>query len=123
MSIKFTKKHEWVKVEDGAGYVGITDFAQHHLSDIVFVDLPKVGFKLEVGKMFASVESVKAVSDVFAPVSGTVLEINEELENAPELINENAQESWLVKIEIADEKEMDVLMNEEEYGEFCKNEE
>ena len=123
MIIKFTKKHEWVKIEGGVGYIGITDFAQHHLSDIVFVELPKIGAKLEAGKMFASVESVKAVSDVFAPVSGTVAEINEELENAPELINEDANESWLVKIELANAEEAALLMNEEEYGEFCKTEE
>ena len=123
MSIKFTKKHEWVKIEDGAAYIGITDFAQHHLSDIVFVELPLVGAKLEAGKMFASVESVKAVSDVFAPLGGTVTEINSELENAPELINENALASWLVKIEVSNSAEADSLMNEAEYAEFCKTEE
>jgi len=123
MSMKFTHKHEWIKVEDGVAYIGISDFAQQHLSDIVFVELPKVGAKLEAGRMFASVESVKAVSDVFAPASGTVLAINAELENAPELLNENAQENWLVKIELADEQELAMLMNEEEYEEFCKNEE
>jgi len=123
MDIRFTKKHEWVRVEDKAAYIGITDFAQHALSDIVFVELPKIGAKLKAGAMFASVESVKAVSDVFAPVSGTVIEINEELENAPELLNENADENWIAKIELADDKELDSLMNKEEYEEYCKNEE
>lgn len=122
MMIKFTKKHEWVRVEEGAAFIGLSDFAQEALSDIVFVELPKIGAVLTAGKMFASVESVKAVSDVYAPVSGTVLEINEELENAPELINESALESWIVKIELADDKELDALMNEEEYEEFCKTE-
>jgi glycine cleavage system H protein len=123
MTIKFTKKHEWIKTEGGAAYVGITDFAQHALGDIIFVELPKAGAKIEVGKMFASVESVKAVSDVFAPVSGTVVEINGELENAPELLNEDAAANWIVKVELADEGELAALMDAEEYGEFCKNEE
>ena len=121
--IKFTKKHEWIRVEDGAAFIGLTDFAQEALSDIVFVELPKIGAKLVAGKMFASVESVKAVSDVYAPASGTVLEINEELENAPELINESPLESWIAKIELADEAELDALMAEEEYAEFCETEE
>jgi len=123
MEMRFTKKHEWVKAADGIAYIGLTDFAQHALSDIVFVDLPKIGATLAAGKMFASVESVKAVSDVFAPVSGTVIEINEELESAPELINEDANETWLVKIEFAGDSELAALMNEAEYEEFCKNEE
>lgn len=123
MSMKFTKKHEWIKVEGGAAYVGLSDFAQHSLSDIVFVELPKVGATLAAGKMFASVESVKAVSDVFAPASGTVIEINEELESAPELINENAHEHWIAKIELADATELDTLMDEEEYAKFCETEE
>lgn len=121
--MKFTKKHEWIRVEQDGAYIGLSDFAQHALSDIVFVELPKVGATIEAGKMFASVESVKAVSDVFAPVGGTVIEVNEGLENAPELINENAHEHWIAKIEIADEKELDTLMNEEEYAAFCKEEE
>jgi glycine cleavage system H protein len=123
MSVKFTKKHEWIKAEGGAAYIGITDFAQHALGDIIFVELPKIGAKLEVGKMFASVESVKAVSDVFAPAAGTVAEINEALENAPELLNDDAFENWLVKIELADAGELDALMDEAEYAEFCKHEE
>jgi glycine cleavage system H protein len=121
--MKFTNKHEWVKAENGTAYIGITDFAQNALSDIVFVELPKIGARLEAGKMFASVESVKAVSDVFAPVSGTVIEINKELESAPELINENAHENWIAKIEMADSRELDSLMNEKEYEEFCNTEE
>jgi glycine cleavage system H protein len=110
-------------VEGNTGLIGLTDFAQNALSDIVFVDLPKVGAKIEAGKMFASVESVKAVSDVYAPISGTVVEVNEELEATPELINENADETWIAKIEIADTAELDALMGEDEYVEFCKSEE
>ena len=121
MMIKFTKKHEWIKVEGGIAYIGITDFAQHALSDIVFVELPNIGVKIEAGKMFASVESVKAVSDVFAPASGTVMEVNEGLENAPELLNLDANENWIAKIELADDKELASLMDEEAYEEFCKN--
>jgi len=121
--IKFTKKHEWIRVEGGEAFIGLSDFAQHALSDIVFVELPKVGAKLEAGKMFASVESVKAVSDVYAPASGTVLATNEELENAPELINESPMESWIAKISLANAAELDVLMDEAEYEEFCKTEE
>ena len=121
MSFKYTKNHEWVKIEESMAYIGITDYAQEHLSDIVFVDLPKVGAKLIAGKVFASVESVKAVSDVYAPIGGTVTEISEALENAPELLNENALENWLVRIELTDATEADALMSEEEYAEFCKH--
>jgi len=124
MSIKFSDKHEWIKTEGKTAYIGISDFAQNALSDIVFVELPKTGAKLETGKAFGTVESVKAVSELFAPASGTVTEINRELEDAPELLNANADETWIVKIEICDgiEKELDSLMNKEEYEEFCRNE-
>ncbi|MCL1975069.1 MAG: glycine cleavage system protein GcvH [Firmicutes bacterium] len=121
MGFKFTKNHEWVKIEEGTAYIGISDYAQQHLSDIVFVDLPKVGVKLTAGKVFASVESVKAVSDVYAPIGGTVIEISEALENAPELLNENALENWLVKIEPADIAEADALMDEDAYTVFCQH--
>ncbi|MCL1858739.1 MAG: glycine cleavage system protein GcvH [Oscillospiraceae bacterium] len=124
MFIKFTQKHEWVKSEGKTAYIGISDFAQNALGDIVFVELPQTGAKLESGKAFGSVESVKAVSEIYAPVSGTVTEVNSELEDAPELLNADAYESWIVKIELDanSETELDSLMNEEEYGEFCKNE-
>ena len=122
MSIKFSKNHEWVKTEGSIAYIGISDFAQNALSDIVYVELPKIGAKLESGKEFGSVESVKAVSELYAPVSGTVTEINEELENSPELLNANADDTWIVKIELSDGSEVDSLMDKEEYEEFCKNE-
>ena len=122
MGILFTKKHEWIKAEGKSASVGISDFAQCSLGDIVFVELPKVGAKLEAGKAFASVESVKAVSELYAPVSGVVTEVNEQLEDAPELLNEDAYENWVVKIEISDESELGALMGEDEYEEFCKNE-
>ena len=122
MSIKFSDKHEWIKTEGKTAYIGISDFAQNALSDIVFVEFPKIGAKLEAGKAFGSVESVKAVSELFAPVSGIVTEINGELENAPELLNANADETWIIKIKLDDIKELDLLMGKEEYGEFCENE-
>ena len=122
MSIKFTKEHEWIKFEGGTAYIGISDFAQNALSDIVFVELPKTGVKLEAGKVFGSVESVKAVSEIFMPVAGAVTEINEELENTPELLNANAEETWIIKIELDNDTEPDSLMTKEEYEEFCKNE-
>ena len=123
MSIKFTKEHEWIKFDDGTAYIGISDFAQNALSDIVFVELPKIGAKIKAGKEFGSVESVKAVSEIFAPVSGTVIEINEELENTPELLNADAEETWIVKIELDNDTEIDSdsLMTKEEYEVFCKN--
>jgi len=123
MSVKFTKTHEWIKTEGGTAFIGISNYAQEHLSDIVFVELPKVGAKLAAGKMIATVESVKAVSDVYVPVSGTVVDVNKRLESAPELLNQNAMENWIVKIEFVDAGELDALMDEAAYEEFCKNEE
>ena len=97
--LKYTKSHEWVKEEDGFCYVGLTDYAQSELSDLVFVNLPEVGDEVEAGETFADVESVKAASDVYSPVTGTVAEINEELLDAPEKINEDPYGAWLVKVE------------------------
>ena len=98
---RYTKEHEWISVAGASGTVGITDYAQSSLGDIVFVDLPKVGDRLEAGKIFGSVESVKAVSDLFSPVSGTVTAVNEELKNAPEWINADANSTWMVKLDVA----------------------
>ena len=116
MSIKFSNEHEWVNDE---GYIGISDFAQNSLGDIVFVELPNVGAELEAGKTFGSVESVKAVSELYAPVSGTVTEVNDTLEDAPELLNEDPFENWIIKVELSNIDELDSLMNEETYKEFC----
>src|SRR6201995_297226 len=99
-SYRYTREHEWI--DAGEGKVGITDYAQDTLGDIVFVDLPKVGASVEKGKVFGSVESVKAVSDLYAPVSGTVLEVNEELTNTPEKINTDAHGSWMIKVKLTD---------------------
>jgi glycine cleavage system H protein len=119
---RYTKEHEWIEAEGKVGKVGITDYAQNTLGDIVFVDLPKVGSSLEKGKVFGSVESVKAVSDLYSPVTGTVTEVNEELATAPEKINTDAHGAWLLKVEITDPKEVDGLLNAADYEKFVKEE-
>ena len=120
---KFTDKHEWVTVENGIATAGITDFAKEALGDIVYVELTAPGAVINQGKPFGSIESVKAVSELYAPLSGTITEVNEALEDAPELLNENAYENWIIKIAPDDEGELSSLMDEEEYKEFCKNNE
>ncbi len=117
---RYTREHEWIEV--GAGKVGITDYAQNTLGDIVFVDLPKVGATVEKGKVFGSVESVKAVSDLYSPVTGTVLEVNEELATAPEKINTDAHSAWLLKVKIADPSQVDDLLSAEDYEKYVKEE-
>jgi glycine cleavage system H protein len=119
---RYTKEHEWIEAGGKIGKVGITDYAQNTLGDIVFVDLPKVGSSLERGKVFGSVESVKAVSDLYSPVTGTVTEVNEELATAPEKINSDAHGAWLLKVELADPKEVDGLLNAVDYEKFVKEE-
>lgn len=117
----FTKDHEWVRVQGKVVVVGITDYAQDELGDVVFVDLPSVGDQVEEGGGFAVVESVKAVSDIYAPVSGTIVKVNTELEDSPELINESPYEQgWIVEIELAEGTQLDDLMSEEEYEAFIK---
>ena len=113
---KYTKEHEWVLVEGDTGTIGITDHAQHELGDIVYVDLPKVGAQMEKGKALGSVESVKAVSDVYAPVSGEVTEINGLLADAPEKLNEDPHgAAWLVKLKLSAPAEVENLMTAAEY--------
>ena len=119
---RYTKEHEWIQVDGKIGTVGITDYAQNSLGDIVFVDLPKVGDTIEAGKSFGSVESVKAVSDLFAPVSGTVTAINEELKDAPERINAEANTTWLLKVELSDAKQVDGLLSAADYEKFTSEE-
>ena len=119
---KYTKEHEWISVDGTKGTVGITDYAQNSLGDIVFVDLPKVGDSIEAGKSFGSVESVKAVSDLFAPVSGTVTAINEELKDAPEKINSDANTTWMLKVELSDAKQVDGLLSAADYEKFISEE-
>jgi glycine cleavage system H protein len=121
-SYRYTKEHEWIEVAGKTGKIGITDYAQDSLGDIVFVDLPKVGSKVEKGKTFGSVESVKAVSDLFSPVTGTVVEVNQELATAPEKINSDAHGSWILKVELADPSEVDGLLAAADYEKFVQEE-
>lgn len=120
--LKYAKGHEWVRVEESRAYIGITDFAQDELGDIVFIELPEVGTGVEEGDILGSVESVKAASDIYAPVSGTVIEVNDELEGSPELVNEEPFESWIAVIEMEDTEELNDLMDAEEYQKFCEEE-
>ncbi len=119
-NLKFSKEHEWVKVEGTKAFVGISDYAQKALGDIVYVELPKVGATITSGKTFGSVESVKAVSDIFAPISGKIVEINQALNDAPELLNQAPYENWIVAIEIANASELDTLLNLKDYNAFCE---
>lgn len=115
--LMYTKEHEWIKKEDGNKVrIGITDFAQDELGDIVFVELPDTDDTIDVDDSFGSVESVKTVSELYAPVSGTVVEVNEELEDSPELVNESAYEkAWMIVIELSDETELENLLTAEQY--------
>ncbi|MCF0136333.1 MAG: glycine cleavage system protein GcvH [Lachnospiraceae bacterium] len=115
--LKYSQDHEWVKEEDGVVTIGISDFAQSQLGDLVYVNLPEVGDEVVVGESFGDVESVKAVSEVLSPVTGVVCEINEEILDAPESINEAAFDAWFIKVK--DVTEYDELMNAEEYEAFC----
>lgn len=117
--LKYTKKHEWVKIEGNTAVIGITDLAQSLLGDVVFVELPEIGSEVKAEESIASVESVKAVSNVFAPVSGKVIEVNSMLDDSSDLINSDAfGEGWVVKLELSDATELDNLMSVEDYGKF-----
>jgi glycine cleavage system H protein len=119
---KYTKEHEWIKVDGTTGTIGITDHAQQALGDIVFVELPKPGAKLESGKSFGTVESVKAVSDLFAPVSGTVTEVNADLSSAPEKVNSEPHKAWMVKITLTNPTEVNSLLSAADYEKFVAEE-
>jgi glycine cleavage system H protein len=119
---KYTKEHEWIEIVGTKGTVGITDYAQNSLGDIVFVDLPKVGDTLEAHKIFGSVESVKAVSDLYSPVSGTVTAVNEELKDAPEKINADANNTWMLKLDVTNAAEVDGLLTVADYEKFISEE-
>ena len=117
--LKYTKEHEWIKVEDKNAAIGITDYAQGELGDIVFIELPKVGTEVKKMQAFGTIEAVKAVSDLFAPVSGKVIEINEMLEDDPMSINRDPYgEGWMIKIELADPGELDELLAADKYSEL-----
>jgi glycine cleavage system H protein len=119
---KYTKEHEWIKADGKSATIGITDHAQESLGDIVFVDLPKPGADIAAGKTFGSVESVKAVSDLYAPASGTVTEVNGELATAPEKINKNAHDSWMIKLTLKDPNELNGLLSAADYEKFVAEE-
>jgi glycine cleavage system H protein len=116
----YTESHEYVKVKDGFGYIGITDYAQNQLGNVVYVDMPEVGDEVTAGEEFGAVESVKAASDLTSPVSGTVEEINEALEDEPELINKDAFANWIIKVRLSDASELDNLMDAAAYTELIE---
>lgn len=118
----YSESHEFVKVEGEYGYVGITDYAQNALGNVVYVDMPEVDDSVEAGEEFGAVESVKAASDLNSPVSGKVVEVNEILEDSPELINKDAYANWIIKVELSDKSELDGLMNAAAYEEYCAKE-
>lgn len=118
----YSESHEWVKTDGSDAVIGITDFAQHALGALSYVDMPEEDDEVTAGEEFGAVESVKAASDLISPVSGTVTEINGELEDSPELLNEDPYENWIIKVRMSDESELEGLMDAAAYEEFCKNE-
>ena len=116
----YSESHEYVKVEGEYGYVGITDYAQHQLGNVVYVDMPEVDDDVTAGEEFGAVESVKAASDLISPISGTVVEINEVLEDEPEQINKDAFANWIMKVKLSDASELESLMSASQYEEICK---
>ena len=118
----YSESHEYLKVKGNIGIIGITDYAQHALGNVVYVDMPDVDDEVEAGAEFGAVESVKAASDLNSPVSGTVVEVNEALEDTPELINQDAYANWIIKVEMSDESELENLMDATAYEAFCEKE-
>ncbi len=116
----YSESHEFVRVDGDCAYIGITDYAQNALGNVVYVDMPEVDDEVEAGEGFGAVESVKAASDLNSPVSGTVVEVNEALEDAPELINKAAFDNWIIKVKLSDKSELDALMDAAAYEDFCK---
>lgn len=118
-AIRCTSEHEWVRAEEGLAVVGLTDYAQGELGDIVYVELPEVGARFEKGEVFGTIESVKSVSDIYSPVSGEIKAVNRELETHPELVNQDCyHQGWIVKLDMFDPSELDDLMTDAEYEEF-----
>lgn len=120
--IYYSPTHEYIKVDGNIGYIGITDYAQRALGNVVYVDMPETGDEIEAGEDFGAIESVKAASDLIAPVSGEVIEVNEALVDNPRLVNEDAMNNWIIKVEIADAAQLDELLDEEAYKELCEKE-
>ena len=116
----YSESHEYVRVEGDYGFIGITDYAQNALGNVVYVDMPEVDDEVTAGEEFGAVESVKAASDLNSPVSGTVVEVNEALDDAPELVNQDAYENWIIKVQLSDKSELDNLMDAKAYEEFCE---
>ncbi len=116
----YSESHEYVRVDGNIGYIGITDYAQHALGNVVYVDMPEVDDEVTAGEEFGAVESVKAASDLNSPVSGTVVEVNEALDDTPELLNQDAFENWIIKVELSDKGELDSLMGAKAYASFCE---
>ncbi len=121
--LRYTKEHEWIRTEDGVGTVGVTDYAQDQLGDIVYVDLPETGKQLSQLAVFGEIESVKAVSELYSPVTGEVIEGNQALADKPELINDSPYgDGWIMKVRLSDESEVDKLLTAEQYGEYIEQE-
>jgi glycine cleavage system H protein len=121
-NLRYTREHEWIELSGSIGAIGITDYAQKSLGDIVYVDSPKVGDTVTAGATFGSVESVKAVSDLYSPVTGTVTAVNDELKTAPDKINEKPHEAWIIKVEIADPAQVNALLDAAAYEAFIAEE-
>ena len=117
--LRYSESHEYIRVEGEYGYIGISDYAQHALGNVVYVDMPEVDDEVTAGEEFGAVESVKAASDLISPVSGTVVEVNEALEDKPELLNEDAFANWIIKVQLSDPSELDALMDVEAYKAHC----
>ena len=118
----YSESHEYVRIEGEYGYIGITDYAQHALGNVVYVDMPEVDDEVEAGSEFGAVESVKAASDLSSPVSGTVVEVNDALDDTPELVNSDAFANWIIKVRLSDPSELDNLMDAKAYAAFCEAE-
>ncbi len=120
--LKYSEEHEWVNVDGDMAYIGITDYAQDNLGDIVFFELPEVGTVLEAGDMLSTVDSVKAASEIYSPISGTVVKVNEKLTDSPESANENPYEAWIAAVSIKSKAEVDSLMDMGQYEKYCESE-
>ena len=120
--IYYSKDHEWIKVDGDEVCIGITDYAQHALGEVVYVEMPEIDDELDAGDAFGVIESVKAASDSYMPVSGSIVEVNEELETTPQLLNSSPYDSWILKVKISDSSELDSLMSHEDYKVFCERE-
>ena len=121
-SLTYTKDHEWVSIDNDIATIGITDYAQHSLGDIVFVELPEIEANIEAGNTFGVVESIKSVSDLYSPLTGTVIAINDALESSPELVNEDAYSAWIIKLKISNSEEISTLLNSADYQKHCETE-